>query len=37
MATHPEPAWQKMAQSGLNDTTVNAEEEGQSSTMAEIK
>ena len=33
LPTHPEPAWQKMAQSLLNDTTqpVDSEEEGQKS------
>jgi len=35
LPTRPEPAWQKMAQSPLNDTThpVDSEEEGRSSTM----
>jgi len=35
LPTRPEPAWQKMAQSPLNDTTqpVDNEEEGRSSTM----
>jgi len=35
LPTRPEPAWQKMAQSPLNDTTqpVDSEGEGQSSTM----
>ena len=35
LPTRPEPAWQKMAQSALNDTTrpVDSEEEGRSSTM----
>jgi len=35
VSTRPEPAWQKMAQSPLNDTTqpVDSEEEGWSSTM----
>ena len=35
LPTRPEPAWQKMAQSPLNDTTqpVDSEEEGQSPTM----
>jgi len=34
LPTHPEPAWQKMAQSPLNDTTqpVDSEEEGRSPT-----
>jgi len=35
LPTHPEPAWQKMAQSPLNDTTqpVDIEEEGRNPTM----
>jgi len=35
LPTRPEPAWQKMAQSSLNDTAqpVDSEEEGRSSTM----
>jgi len=35
LPTRPEAAWQKMAQSALNDTTqpVNGEEEGRSSTI----
>jgi len=35
LPTRPEPAWQKMAQSPLNDTTqpVDSEEEGRNSTM----
>ena len=35
LPTRPEPAWQKIAQSSLNDTTqpVGSEEEGRSSTM----
>jgi len=35
LSTRPEPAWQKMAQSPLNDTTqpVDSEEEGRSSIM----
>jgi len=35
LPTRPEPAWQKMAQSPLNDTTqpVDSEEEGRSPTM----
>ena len=35
LLTRPEPAWYKMAQSPLNDTTqpVDSEEEGQSPTM----
>ena len=35
LPTRPEPAWQKMAQSPLNDTTqpVDIEEEGWSPTM----
>jgi len=35
LLTRPEPAWQKMAQYPLHDTTqpVSSEEEGQSSTM----
>jgi len=35
LPTRPEPAWQKMAQSPLKDTTqpVESEEEGRSSTM----
>jgi len=35
LPTRPELAWQKMAQSPLNDTTqpVDSEEEGQSSTV----
>jgi len=35
LPTRPEPAWQTMAQSPLNDTTppVDSEEEGRSSTM----
>jgi len=39
LPTRPEPAWQKMAQSPLNDTTqpVDNEEEGQSSTMKKKK
>ena len=34
LPTHPEPAWQKMAQSPLDDTTqpVDSEEEGRSLT-----
>jgi len=34
LPTHPEPVWQKMAQSALNDATqpVDSEEEGQSPT-----
>jgi len=34
LPTHPEPAWQKIAQSPLNDTTqpVDSEEEGRSPT-----
>jgi len=35
LPTRPEPAWQKMAQSPLNDTAqpVDSEEEGRSPTM----
>jgi len=35
LPTRPEPAWQKMVQSPLNDTTqpVDNEEEGRSPTM----
>jgi len=35
LPTRPEPAWQKMAQSPLNDTTqsVDSEEEGRSPIM----
>jgi len=39
LPTRPEPAWQKMAQSPLNDTMqpVDTAEEERSPTMAEVK